>query len=105
MSIKDVIAGERNEEGIASVLGILKQSYGERFQTGLSYREQHSHTTSYLPAQLPDGVLFAESSDDVKAAVKLCAAHKVPMVPFGTGSRWRAMSMRPMAEYPSISAA
>lgn len=86
MSIKDVIAGQRNEEGIASVLGILKQRYGERFQTGLSYREQHSHTTSYLPAQLPDGVLFAESSDDVKAAVKLCAAHKVPMVPFGTGS-------------------
>ncbi len=68
------------------MLGILKQSYGERFQTGLSYREQHSHTTSYLPAQLPDGVLFAESSDDVKAAVKLCAAHKVPMLPFGTGS-------------------
>ncbi|SMC58387.1 FAD-linked oxidase C-terminal domain-containing protein [Rhizobium sp. RU36D] len=86
MSIKDVIAGQRNEEGIAAVLGILKQRYGERFQTGLSYREQHSHTTSYLPAQLPDGVLFAESSDDVKAVVKLCAAHKVPMVPFGTGS-------------------
>lgn len=86
MSIKDVVAGQRNEEGIAIVLGILKQRYGERFQTGLSYREQHSHTTSYLPAQLPDGVLFAESSDDVKAAVKLCAVHKVPMVPFGTGS-------------------
>lgn len=86
MSIKDVIAGQRNEEGIAAVLGILKQRYGERFQTGLSYREQHSHTTSYLPAQLPDGVLFAQSSDDVKAVVKLSAAHKVPMVPFGTGS-------------------
>jgi D-lactate dehydrogenase (cytochrome) len=86
MSIKDVVAGQRNEEGIATVLGILKQTYGERFQTGLSYRQQHSHTTSYLPAQLPDGVFFAETSEDVKAVVRLCASHKVPMVPFGTGS-------------------
>lgn len=57
-------------------LGILKQSFGERFQTGQSFREQHAHTTAYS-SQLPDGVLFAESADDVKAAVEVCA---------GTGS-------------------
>ncbi|MBA3042284.1 MAG: FAD-binding protein [Alphaproteobacteria bacterium] len=86
MALKDVVAGVRNEAGIAAVLGILKQGFGERFQTGQSFREQHSHTTSYLPAQLPDGVVFVETSDDVKAVVKTCAAHKVPMIPFGTGS-------------------
>lgn len=86
MSRKDVVAGPRNEEGIAAVIGLLKQSFGERFQTGQSFREQHAHTTTYIPAQLPDGVVFVESSEDVQAVVKLCAAHKVPMIAFGVGS-------------------
>lgn len=86
MALKDVVAGVRNEEGIAAVTGILKQAFGERFQTGQSFREQHSHTTSYLPAQLPDGVVFVESAEDVKTVVRTCAAHTVPLIPFGTGS-------------------
>jgi D-lactate dehydrogenase (cytochrome) len=86
MAIRDVKAGQRNEEGIAAVLGILKQAFGERFQTGQSFREQHAHTTTYLPGQLPDGVVFVETSDDVKTVVKACAEHRVPMIPFGVGS-------------------
>lgn len=86
MGLKDVRPGIRNEEGVGKVLGILKQSFGERFQTGQAFRDQHAHTTSYLPAQLPDGVIFVESADDVKSVVRVCAAHRVPMIPFGTGS-------------------
>jgi D-lactate dehydrogenase (cytochrome) len=86
MARKDVIDGKRNEEGIALVLPILKQRFGERFQTGQSFRDQHSHTTTYLPSQRPDGVVFVESSDDVREVVRVCAAHRVPIVPFGTGS-------------------
>jgi D-lactate dehydrogenase (cytochrome) len=86
MALKDAKAGKRNEAGISAVLGILKQSFGERFQTGEAFRTQHAHTTTYIPAQLPDGVLFAETGDDVKATVKLCAEHKVPVIGFGTGT-------------------
>ncbi|MBD8650690.1 FAD-binding protein [Rhizobium sp. CFBP 13726] len=86
MAIRDVKAGQRNEEGIAAVLGILKQAFGERFQTGQSFREQHAHTTTYLPGQLPDGVVFVETGDDVKSVVKVCGEHRVPMIPFGVGS-------------------
>ena len=86
MAVRDVRPGVRNEEGIAAVLGILKQAFGERFQTGQSFREQHAHTTTYLPAQLPDGVVFAETSEDVQAVVNTCADHKVPIIAFGTGS-------------------
>lgn len=86
MALKDAKTGERNEEGIAAVLGILKQSFGERFQTGQSFRAQHAHTTTYIPAQLPDGVLFAEGVEDVRAVVRACAEHKVPVIGFGTGS-------------------
>ena len=86
MARKDVIDGQRNEEGIQTVLPILKQRFGDRFQTGKSFREQHSHTTTYLPSQLPDGVVFVEDTADVQEVVRICATHRVPIVAFGTGS-------------------
>jgi D-lactate dehydrogenase (cytochrome) len=86
MALADVKTGTRNEIGVSAALGILKQAFGERFQTGEAFRAQHAHTTTYIPAQLPDGVLFAESSDDVKTVVKVCSEQKVPIIAFGTGS-------------------
>ncbi len=86
MALKDAKAGARNEAGIVLVVEALKHAFGDRFQTGQSFRAQHAHTTSYIPSQLPDGVLFVESSEDVKTVVRLCTAHLVPIVPFGTGS-------------------
>ncbi|MFP1633506.1 FAD-binding oxidoreductase [Zhengella sp. ZM62] len=86
MALADLHAVERNEAGIATALGILKQRFGERFQTGQSFREQHAHTMTYLPSQLPDGVVFAQSSSDVRDAVQICIDHRVPIIPFGTGT-------------------
>jgi len=86
MALRDVAAVERNQEGIAAVLGILKQRFGERFQTGASVREQHGHTTTYIPNQLPDGVVFPETTEEVQEIVRACAAHRVPVIPFGTGT-------------------
>jgi D-lactate dehydrogenase (cytochrome) len=86
MALKDLQSVARNEEGIAAVLGILKQQLGERFQTGQSLREQHAHTTTYIPNQAPDGVAFPESTEEVQSIVKACAEHRVPVIPFGTGT-------------------
>ncbi len=86
MALADLHAVERNEAGIATALGILKQRFGEQFQTGQSFREQHAHTMTYLPAQLPDGVVFAQASSDVRDAVQICIDHRVPIIPFGTGT-------------------
>ena len=76
----------RNEDGIATVLGVLKQQFGDRLQTGDAIREQHGHTTTWLENQSPDGVVFAQSNEDVTEIVKICATHKVPIIPFGTGT-------------------
>ncbi len=76
----------RNEDGIGSVLGVLKQRFGERFQTGQSIREQHGHTTTWIVNQMPDGVVFAQSTQEVSEIVKVCAEHKVPVIPYGTGT-------------------
>ena len=86
MALADLRTLERNEDGIATVLGILKQRFGERFQTGQAIRTQHSHTTTYLPSQAPDGVVFVRSTEEVQDVVRACAAHRVPVIPFGTGT-------------------
>lgn len=86
MAQADIKRLERNEEGIATALGILKQRFGDSCQTGEAIREQHAHTTTYIEPMLPDAVVFAESEDDVKETVRICAEHKVPIIPFGTGT-------------------
>ncbi|WP_439616285.1 FAD-binding oxidoreductase [Shinella sp.] len=86
MALTDIRSGARNEAGIAEALARLADRFGPRFQTGEAIRAQHAHTTTYIPAQLPDGVVFVETADEVKAVVALCAELKVPVIPFGTGS-------------------
>ncbi|PZO78959.1 MAG: FAD-binding oxidoreductase [Mesorhizobium amorphae] len=86
MALEHARNAARNETGIASVLDILGQRFGERFSVNDAVRSAHAHTTTYLPTQAPDGVLFAHSTADVQEAVRACAAHRVPVIPFGTGS-------------------
>ncbi|WP_442583116.1 FAD-binding oxidoreductase [Mesorhizobium sp. ASY16-5R] len=86
MALSDLRRVPRNEEGVGIVLGVLKQRFGERFQTGQSIREQHAHTTTYIPNQAPDGVVFPENSEEVQEVVRLCAEHRVPVIAYGTGT-------------------
>ncbi|MDR6430604.1 FAD-linked oxidase C-terminal domain-containing protein [Brucella pseudogrignonensis] len=86
MSLQNVVALQRNEEGIAAAVALLKQRFGERAQTGQAIREQHGHTTTYVPTQAPDIVIFAQTTDDVQDVVRICAEHKVPVIAFGAGS-------------------
>ncbi|WP_343312320.1 FAD-linked oxidase C-terminal domain-containing protein [Brucella sp. BE17] len=86
MSLENAVWFERNEEGIAAVVGILKQRFGERAQTGQAIREQHGHTTTYLPTQAPDIVIFVDTTQDVQDVVRVCAEHRVPVIAFGAGS-------------------
>jgi D-lactate dehydrogenase (cytochrome) len=86
MALADIQTVHRNDAGIAAVLGIMRRRFGERFQTGRDIRDQHAHTTTYIPNQAPDGVLFADTAEDVQETVRICADHKVPIIPFGTGS-------------------
>ncbi|MCD2181821.1 FAD-binding oxidoreductase [Rhizobium sp. GN54] len=86
MALSDIRTGLRNEEAIATAVSAFRQVFGDRFQTGEAIRAQHAHTTTYIPAQPADGVLFAQSKEDVATAVRLCAEHRVPVIPFGTGS-------------------
>ncbi len=76
----------RNEAGIDTAVGILKQRFGDRLQTGAAIREQHGHTTTWIENQSPDAVVFPHSTEEVADIVRTCAAQKVPVIPFGTGT-------------------
>ncbi|WP_425043354.1 FAD-binding oxidoreductase [Primorskyibacter sp. S87] len=76
----------RNDAGIETVTAILKQRFSDRLQTGASIREQHGHTTTWIDNQMPDAVVFPQSTDEVAEIVRICAEHKVPVIPFGTGT-------------------
>ena len=76
----------RNDAHIAEAIAELKALLGDRLSTAQAVLEQHGKDESYHPIMAPDAVALAESTADVSAIVKICAAHKVPMIPFGTGT-------------------
>ncbi|UWR21795.1 FAD-binding oxidoreductase [Sulfitobacter sp. S190] len=84
MAQADMLA--RNDTGIGAVCGILKQRFGERLQTGAALCAQHGHTTTWITNEPPDAVVFAHTTQEVVEIVKTCAAHRVPIIPFGTGT-------------------
>ena len=49
-------------------------------------REQHGHTLTWVQNQPPDAVVYPQTTEEVSEIVKLCAAHGVPVIPFGTGT-------------------
>jgi len=64
----------------------LKRRFGDRVSTAQAVREQHGKDESYHQPFAPDAVVFARSTAEVAEVVKLCAAAKVPVIPFGTGT-------------------
>ena len=49
-------------------------------------RHQHGATTTWLATQPPDAVAFVEIAQEVAEIVRVCATHKVPLIPFGVGT-------------------
>src|SRR5579872_3257961 len=71
---------------VAAVVEKLAARFGNRLVTSLAVREQHAHTTTWLQSQPPDAVVFAQEAADIQDAVRICAAHSVPVIAFGTGT-------------------
>ena len=68
------------------VIGQLAARFGNRMVTSQAVREQHAHTTTWIPNQPPDAVVFPQTTEDVQQVVRICAAERVPVIPFGTGT-------------------
>ena len=79
-------AARRANREIDAVIAALRQRFGDRLTTASSVLEQHGRDEGHHATIPPDAVVYAESTDDVVAAVALCRDHKVPLIPYGTGS-------------------
>jgi D-lactate dehydrogenase (cytochrome) len=69
-----------------ALLADLRALLGERLSTAAAVCAQHGKDESYHAPHPPDAVAFAHSTEEVAAIVRLCAEHRTPMVPFGTGT-------------------
>ena len=82
------IAGIRRPEpqALASTLQQLAARFGSRLITSQAVREQHAHTTTWLPPQPPDAVVMAQETVDIQDTVRISAKYGVPVIAFGTGT-------------------
>jgi len=78
--------GPLSPQTVKALVGDLTARFGNRVVTSQAVREQHGHTTTWIANSPPDAVLFAEERQDVLDAVRICAKHDAPIVPFGVGS-------------------
>ena len=71
---------------LESVTGELRALLGDRLSTAAAVRTHHGHGESYHKPHDPDAVAFPNTTEEVAEIVRICAAHKVPVIPYGTGT-------------------
>ncbi len=76
----------RDAAAVQKAVAELTAAFGNRVVTSQAVREQHGNTLTWIPNQPPDAVVFPQGTDDVQQVVRICAAHRVPIIPFGVGS-------------------
>ncbi|WP_238193600.1 FAD-binding oxidoreductase [Methylobacterium frigidaeris] len=78
----------QGEDGALRECGLaaLAARFGERFSRSAALREQHGHTVTWLANEPPEAVVFPDSTPEVQEIVRQCARHRLPIIPFGTGT-------------------
>ncbi|WP_420546960.1 FAD-binding oxidoreductase [Curvivirga sp.] len=77
---------ENQTSDLDNVISQLKEKFGERASTAKSIRDHHGHGEGYFPSDLPDIVVFVETTEEVSEIVKLASENCIPVIPFGTGT-------------------
>jgi len=82
----DQVVAATDRRAISAAIADLAAAFGNRLVTSMAVRQQHGHTTTWVANEPPDAVVFPQSGEEVQAAVRICARHRVPIIPFGTGT-------------------
>ena len=85
-SISAWTESDYSKESIKLCVNKIKDEFGQQFSNSKSILEQHTHTMTIHESELPDGVVFVETKEDVQKVVKICSEYKCPIIPFGVGS-------------------
>src|SRR3954467_15640843 len=71
---------------VTAITAELQKRFGDRVVTNLAVRRQHGHTLTWIENQPPDLVVYPQTTAEVSEMVRLCAAHGMPLIPFGAGT-------------------
>ena len=64
----------------------IKKIFNGRFSTSVSTRANYARGEDTYDPILSQAVVFPETNEEVSKILKLCNEHKIPVVPFGTGT-------------------
>ena len=64
----------------------LKKIFNGRFSTSVSTRTNYARGEDTYDPILSKAVVFPETNEEVSQILRLCNKHKIPVVPFGTGT-------------------
>jgi D-lactate dehydrogenase (cytochrome) len=64
----------------------LAARFGAQLSTAEAVRRNHATVEGFHPDLPPDAVLMARSTEEVADAVRICARHSMPIIPYGAGS-------------------
>jgi D-lactate dehydrogenase (cytochrome) len=70
----------------SSAITKLRAALGDRASTSLSMRAHHAQDFSHPEASPPDAVVFPLNSAEVSEALRICAAHRLPVIAYGAGT-------------------
>lgn len=70
----------------SSFLDAIAARFGDDAYLSESLRRQYGRSEAHFHDALPDAVVVARHTEDVIDCVRLCAAHAVPVIPFGAGT-------------------
>jgi D-lactate dehydrogenase (cytochrome) len=76
----------RDPNAVEAAITALAAAFGNRLATSLAVRQQHANTFTWIANEPPDAVVFPQTAAEVQQIVRICAAHRVPIIAFGTGS-------------------
>lgn len=71
---------------IDTAIHALQSLLGDRITRSKSDRDLHGQSESHFPLTPPDAVAYPETTEEVAALVKICAAHGCPVIGWGAGT-------------------
>ena len=71
---------------IQEALSAFAAQFPGRFSANSGVRGHHANTLTVVPPQIPDAVVWPETTADVQALVRLASLYRLPLIPFGAGT-------------------
>lgn len=69
-----------------AAIGELSSFLGQRLSRSKSELDQHGRSETHFPLSPPDAVAYPDTTAEVAEIVRICAAHRCPVVGWGTGT-------------------